>query len=429
MSSRDDDTTIRGLAVEYWQGGLEDSDRTKIEEYLGEHPDTARFYSHVADVLKAAQNMDLEAEGKAWVAEHGDSVRARLAADLGLDSRHSRVRGSVRAKEPGRAIAGPWGLGVMGRLAVAAAVLLFVGVVAQRFWSRGEEVAKLDGPITPAQLEARSERVSERATPVSVRPEDFADLVAQRDLPETLTLFASQNAVYSLNQHDLAHLEITLEQGLLLGEFVAGGTSRLTIRAPGRELHVVGTVFFVSAERGANRAGVALGEVATMTKVGETAIKARQELTAREQIVPLSEPVMSAIARYIDLEGHEQKLRQAAGRVAAKRVVRPKATPAEPARPSLEEQAYAALTEKRHADAAALFERAIKEKGTAKSRYLMLDLIRLYTSELGRPGAAVGHSRAFLRRWPNDPQAAQIRARLCATLGDRALPTDGCTPK
>lgn len=426
MSRRYDETTVRSLAVEYWQGELPETERVQIDQYLSEHPKTALFYSHVSEVLQAAKELDPDAEAEDWFRSRGGAVREGLVKNLGLDQRFSGVRTSkaapVIALFP-KARAYVW----VG--AAAAVTLLAVGL--SSFGAGGTEVA-----IAPqTQDKAPLPEADAPAAPVrsrAIAAADFQGLTRQSETPEGLTLFASPGADYAIKA-GAGGIDLRLERGTLLGEYIADGHSTLSISAPGKELVVVGTVFYVSTEETATRTGVALGAVMWKTETADRRIESGFKVDAEDDITPIPAPVITAIGGYIDLAAHEQKLadaRQATNEGLAAKLPTPvrKATrrprrttpPAQPVvtEPTASEQAYAALAKGHHAEAAALLERAIAQRGAHKSRYLMLDLIRLYTNELSTPEKATPHARTFLHLWPTDPQAAQIRERL----GDRIHP-------
>ncbi len=294
------------------------------------------------------------------------------------------------------------------------------------------------------------------------------------ELPEGVRLFASSEADWEVDTDDGPVL--SLDRGRMLVEYRSRGGESLRVRAPGCEVRVVGTVFYVSAERDEPRVGVLAGGVEVEPEGSESVrLEADREVTASFEPREISEERRRTLSGYVDLQAHRRALRRAerseraggerasdgSDPAAERRAQRGREpggdeSDAEPApaaadegadRPGAGEASEPAAEPDRPAEADEAPERrsgepppreirgradravADGEPRRAEKLYreflertspahpgagqVRLDLAKLYSEHLDEPRKAVEHLRTFVRRWPDDVAAPAARDELC----------------
>ncbi|MFU8804058.1 MAG: zf-HC2 domain-containing protein [Bradymonadaceae bacterium] len=259
----------------------------------------------------------------------------------------------------------------------------------------------------------------------------LANLEVQELGSEVISIFASPMAKWHLEGED--DLDLRLESGELLVEFLPRENMTLTVSTPDFQARVLGTVFYLSTER--QRLGVVSGAVEVKARgarddMNIRVLKKGEEIGTELIIDGIPGEDMQAARGYVDIDGHEEKvssLRAAA--VVDKPVASRADAPPRPARNNarrdrLWRDASEAMGGRRYGEAARHYEALLNEipSSDPASMSIRLDLARIYRQHLDRPERAVGHLRTFVMNRPDDvaaPSAVQELCRILAVTNER----------
>lgn len=450
MSGGKLDTTCeacRSRAYEYRRGALDGETRQRIEAHLDRCANCRDYVERIEILIGAAQDHDPTEE-----AGDPDEMFAAISA---------RIEDETAENDGGEPESSSSFFGPVGIAAAAAVAAVIIGV-----WlsSRPATDAGAEREETPVEGVAdkthddqtdspdRVDRKDERQAPEASSETDvLADLKPAKGGSESVTVFASDGAEWELSEGK--ELTVDLREGRLLVEFVPHDDRSLTVSAPGCDVRVVGTLFYVSAERDEPRVGVLAGRVEVRTEDKEPVVLGRgDEVDAQFETRPMPAPRRKALSSYADPEAHLERLAKRreeaeAGEVPERQErppTRRKKQPPKEEPPEKESSPSAAATDEPgsgeeetsggaadlrklrvRADRAATEKRwqeAVKryEKFLARATPdhpdagpVHLDLANIFIHRLDRPAAAVPHLQKFVDRWPRDVATPSARRELC----------------
>jgi hypothetical protein len=455
----------RGKAFDYRRGDLGDRERARFEEHLEECAACRDYVERLDIVVGAAREVDPVGQ-----TSDPDAMFDEIADRIEDQKGGHGSEGSGELEESDNP---SWRRSVAAAAAAAAVVGLVVGAGVTSFWEADrpkETVAERTDVGTggaesqPDQSEresGESDRRVERETEEvksnreadggASEPAGFADLreigssedseESDRGVPENIRLFASTNADWQLR--DGKETIVELDSGRLLVEYRPGREARsMEVRAPDCSVSVVGTVFYVSAERDEPRVGVLAGEVEVQTEAGES-IRLHDDRELSSEFAPqaLPEDRRRKLGSYLDLEAHRRAVREVGTDRDGREPEEPSGVAVEADEPagvaSRDEPGGAGGTSpkrdgrrspsslRRRADEAVIqgkYRRAARKYRRFLERTpsdhpgggpVRLDLANLYVHRLDQPAEAVPHLRSFVDNWPDDVAAPSARDKLC----------------
>ncbi len=296
-----------------------------------------------------------------------------------------------------------------------------------------------DSPAPPADREDDA--------PAASHP-PFAKLAREHSGTKQVKVFASNGAHWSLHgNHDLT---LDVDKGTLLVEFVPEGGRTLHVHAPDFSIKVVGTIFYVSADKRGPRAGVLAGKVEVERPHGNeppTPLVAGREVDADFQPADMPAARTKTLASYVDVQAHLKKLAAIHREARVKKahhghahpdngvstaVKSPTSTAAEhhlpPDLERLRSRAEQATRRGEYQEAVRCYRRLLERLPPMHpiAASVHLDLAQIYLHRLNSPGRAAPHLRIFVERWPTDVAAPSARRELCKIAEETGKPEVDC---
>ena len=447
--------------IEHW-AALDNS------EVFGEIEEALRTQGEGAEGrLDEAFQIAREREMEEWVDLNQDAlferIAGRLPASVG-EEKSSKDEGVVvleeRRSERGEKERRRQKWGVWGAVAAAAAVVVGAAV----FWDLGPE--EQGGQELALGMEGAAEQeavvdVSGEERLVEAADEEpairLASVAAEREeLREGWgEVFTSDDARMELVESGDT-LTVELTRGSILVEYFPGAYEHFEVRAGGRIVSVVGTIFFVSLEGEELQVTVLEGAVEVRSQEEEVAtVEAGLQWNGKEKVAA-SERMREELGGYVDLEAHRERLQEIEERRAE--ALRAEELRAEVLRERLREEAMAARVEVleevaeapeeerveeveeepvmtlaaqirglrsealeaqhqgEYRDASRLLRGALDlvEPGDRAGADILLELGRIEIRNLGRAEEGARYLRRFLAEWPQDRAAESVRTQLCS---------------
>jgi hypothetical protein len=422
---------VRELAFERRMGELRGPSQALVDEHTAGCPTCAAYLANLDALLQAAAEGDGPLSSDA-----ADALWDRLEAQLPRPTPGDRWRAI-----PGR----------LPQVLAAAAVLALTGLLLV-FWLDSRTAP--DYPAPPRLEHPGADRLAQqpaelsRSDPALAAADPIRAAIPRLDTQarphDSVTVFAETGAAWSFHADD--ELRIELQSGTLLIEYLPEREQLLVVEAPGLQVEVLGTVFFVVADEGRSTVGTSAGRLRVTSDDGSTVtLEAGEQLEPGGAITLMGRERRALVAEHVDLDGHLRRLaarpspevetepetaqhpRSAAD--SAEDEVRRESAPDAAAPGSALLRAENAQRRGRYDEAARILETFVEagEPGQLDIGLARLELARLYETRLDRPNRAAHHLRRFLAEQPSDPAAASARRELCRLAPRLGLDEPGCT--
>ncbi len=338
-----------------------------------------------------------------------------------------------REEKPPRRAARRWALAVAAAAGIAFVAWLGLSIVEPA----GDRAIQNPADALASQTEDPDETPAElqEAPPFSLPPMESAP-----STHESIRIFASEGADYSLGEEQDSVLELT--DGSVLIEYFPEQDTTFAVRAGAQTITVEGTVFSVTLVKDSIQVAVFEGAVrVTAPEKTSRKIKAGEFFTG-DDTSPLDDAITREVERYIDLKTHRKLLRQAlvesepdeepSGDLQPVAATTETSVPEHrnvqrPKRDSprvLREQALEALHDGEPRQAITLLSEALEKTAPTDqaSADILLELARIHLHSLGEPDQAADYLDRFITRWPDDPAADAIRFQLCGMTAGKDNP-------
>ncbi|MGM0555797.1 MAG: zf-HC2 domain-containing protein [Myxococcota bacterium] len=446
MTERWTHDDVRDRAFEYRRGELEPEKRESVEAHL-ESCAACRDYVEKLFTLMSSPT-DIEAPSDDYADALFGEIVARMESEKGQ---------AERGADEGEAVFAPaasgfrWGTAAIG---LAAGFLLAVGIgwllssTGMFSADRQEDVPA----VADKQVEQEPSAARQESPVESTAATQLADLRAEPSNRAGVGILASKGASWSLAGDD--ELVLDLERGTVLVEYLPREGRQFRVEAPGMNVRVVGTIFYVSTD-GRSSAGVVTGEVEVEHEGGEAVqVREGQRIISDGQVEPMPTKSVEALRAQVDVRRHHAALRKRMDEdeTSRKRADDVDASEPEPARVELappteadeppggagelngvlakrRAEAEAAIRAGKYRRAETIYGDLVEQLDPAHpaAPSIHLDLAGLYLEQMDRPEKALPYLRGFLRKWPNDVASSAVKRRLCAVVDELGVDDPRCT--
>lgn len=411
MSSGWTDTELKRLAFDYIRGELSIDESEVIEARIQDSPEFAEYVSKLTLMLGGAK----EAPAETHFAFDQNDLFARIAAEVSAPE----PQDESDDEEP---LSVERGRGVWVALAAAAALIL---VLVAAFLVN-EEAPR---PVAP--------ELATKPVPELAPKPGFQNLKAHHAESDRVRVFSTQDASFQIEGE--LEKELTLNDGMILVEYVSSPGERLRVQGDGFQVLVTGTVFYASNESG-GVVGVVTGSVRVMPDRGAPVnVKAGQEYVLNEGLRMVEPERLKGAEEWVSVESHLDRLANQRAEPPlppekpereVKKKPETQAVPKHKVARELRGRAQDALARGDFERASELMEELLGQIPASDpvAGTVRLDLSRIYLKNLKEPQRAAHHLRQFVKSRPADAATPLAKEELCRIVSESGSVDPLCVP-